>query len=452
MHAAAPAAPISAIVPGLIEPEHSFVPAGVSVEQAGGSPSANAAAPVAVLGPEAGRSLTAPAGAVLTQEGVLVQPVAGPDLQDGQAGQDAGPRPGIAPQAAAAPSEAEVPSGPLFPQNVQIGGPADGAPVTPTEVEAPLMAPVIPEEETVSLRPVGEGSDAARSAPKAPSADKAVAAAAADTSGEAKAAAPVNPEAEIVQPDAPAAGLKPQEGGDEETESGFSRQAVRSAGAAVREDQGATAPAARTGLAVSADEARPAEGAAQTGSRTGALAVDAADRAPAEGAAPKPAASHAGESHQMDSLLRVQVHRQVLEAASARLALAVRDKVAHARIQLNPPSLGRVNMELRVDAGHLTARIQVEHAWVKEAVESGLRNLRESLEEQGVTVEQFTVDVESGFGSESFEGDPAKDAAEAGSFANALSGDEDDGTVALEAVAAADFGGPAGRGTLNIFA
>lgn len=151
--------------------------------------------------------------------------------------------------------------------------------------------------------------------------------------------------------------------------------------------------------------------------------------------------------------LRHEAQRQVFEAAIARMGIAIQNKVARARIQLNPPELGRVDMELRVESGVLNARVRVEHGWVKETIESNLKTLRDSLQEQGITVESFTVDVKTGDGSGSFA--QLFDHESGHGLALGDAGGDEEGVLELAAVGEAE--GAAGGdiltpGSVNLFA
>ncbi len=154
-------------------------------------------------------------------------------------------------------------------------------------------------------------------------------------------------------------------------------------------------------------------------------------------------------AQQEDVPLRARVQEQVLETAVARVGLAIRNKVSHARIQLDPPSLGRVDMHLQVEGGALTAKVTVENAWVKDAITANLKELHDALEEHGVRVEQFSVDVDAGMNSwmsdQAFEGedftealylesDPLEeeDSESALAEAGSSSSDADDGSTSVD--------------------
>ena len=154
-----------------------------------------------------------------------------------------------------------------------------------------------------------------------------------------------------------------------------------------------------------------------------------------------------------EAILKLQVQRQLLEATVARLKIALRDGVAQARIRLDPPSLGRMEIRLQVESHTLNARVTVESAWVKDAVMSNLKELRETLQEQGVEVEQFTVDIDSGTNGKKSSG-----GFEGGAFGDEfLSKPGPNGEVELAAIQAEDAIAPdavgsGGAGSVDFFA
>lgn len=156
------------------------------------------------------------------------------------------------------------------------------------------------------------------------------------------------------------------------------------------------------------------------------------------------------EIKEADAPLRARVQEQVLDTAVARVSLAIRDKVSHARIRLDPPSLGRMDMELRVEDGTLTAKVKVESVWVKEAITTNLKELHDALEEHGVKVEEFSVDVDAGMDSwmsdQAFDGEDSGDAL----YLESDSLEEEDTVAALsEADSSSDDGSSS---TLDLFA
>lgn len=81
-----------------------------------------------------------------------------------------------------------------------------------------------------------------------------------------------------------------------------------------------------------------------------------------------------------------------------QVRLQVRPDTTRMQIQLNPEHLGKVELEITSKNGELSARMNVQNDQVKEAVESQMQVLRETLEVQGIKVESIEVTVaEFGF-------------------------------------------------------
>lgn len=81
-----------------------------------------------------------------------------------------------------------------------------------------------------------------------------------------------------------------------------------------------------------------------------------------------------------------------------QVRLQVRPDTTRMQIQLNPENLGKVELEITSKNGELSAKMNVQNDQVKEAVESQMQVLRETLEVQGIKVESIEVTVaEFGF-------------------------------------------------------
>ena len=63
------------------------------------------------------------------------------------------------------------------------------------------------------------------------------------------------------------------------------------------------------------------------------------------------------------------------------------------QIQLKPDFLGKVNLQVTVENGSVTARIGVENMQVKELVEANLKQLQQNLDNQGIKVGNLVVDL-----------------------------------------------------------
>ena len=62
-------------------------------------------------------------------------------------------------------------------------------------------------------------------------------------------------------------------------------------------------------------------------------------------------------------------------------------------LQLVPESLGRVKVKLTVTDGILTGRIVVQNDETRALIQSNIVRLQENLEQQGIPVSKFLVDV-----------------------------------------------------------
>ena len=70
------------------------------------------------------------------------------------------------------------------------------------------------------------------------------------------------------------------------------------------------------------------------------------------------------------------------------------------RIQLSPPELGKLDVNLMLDHGHLRAHIAAESLWVKGIIDSNVAQLKQHLSAMGFVVDQFDVMVGLGNPSE----------------------------------------------------
>ncbi len=61
------------------------------------------------------------------------------------------------------------------------------------------------------------------------------------------------------------------------------------------------------------------------------------------------------------------------------------------RLQISPPQLGRLDLEIVIKQGHLQAHIHAENPAVKELIEANLQQLRQQLNQMGFVVERFEV-------------------------------------------------------------
>jgi hypothetical protein len=102
----------------------------------------------------------------------------------------------------------------------------------------------------------------------------------------------------------------------------------------------------------------------------------------------------------VSALLGDGLMAQVLESLNLRTWRAGQREL---RIQLQPPELGRVDMKIGLDNHQVVLKIHVENPFVKDLIENNLAQLRQSLQDQGLRMDQCAVTVsdhdEPGFGA-----------------------------------------------------
>ncbi len=87
----------------------------------------------------------------------------------------------------------------------------------------------------------------------------------------------------------------------------------------------------------------------------------------------------------------------IVEQVVNHIRIRVLPQTTSMELQLNPESLGRVNLNVSSNNGVATATLTVQNQVAKEALESQITVLRENLESQGLKVESVEVNV-SNFG------------------------------------------------------
>jgi flagellar hook-length control protein FliK len=97
------------------------------------------------------------------------------------------------------------------------------------------------------------------------------------------------------------------------------------------------------------------------------------------------------ENSATDSEPRIDAARFVGRVAGAfRVA---QDRGGVLQLRLSPPELGSIKLELLVERGALTARIEAESTVTRKVLLDNLPALRERLAQQEIRVERFDVDV-----------------------------------------------------------
>jgi len=87
---------------------------------------------------------------------------------------------------------------------------------------------------------------------------------------------------------------------------------------------------------------------------------------------------------------------EVIDQIVSRIKVEVKSDVSEIRILLKPEHLGEVSMKIEARNGIISAQFAAENQRVKEAIEAGLTNLKDSLNQQGINVSQLSVSVGNG--------------------------------------------------------
>lgn len=110
-------------------------------------------------------------------------------------------------------------------------------------------------------------------------------------------------------------------------------------------------------------------------------------------------ANHAvSQTGEADIAVAQQV-REIANQIMEQIKITIRPEQTNMELQLNPEHLGRVNLTITEKEGMMTAQFTTQTEVAKEAIESQMSALRESLQNQGIKVEAIEVTV-SEFGFE----------------------------------------------------
>lgn len=125
-------------------------------------------------------------------------------------------------------------------------------------------------------------------------------------------------------------------------------------------------------------------------------------------------------------------------------------EISSFKVSLKPESLGNVKVHLIMVDNQLTARLSVESTAARQAVEANLSVLRDTLEQHGIKVEHFSVDIASG-GNPNRQRNSRRDATQVNQSAEEFSLDGDvPAPISIEAMRVASGGNL--MGTLNLVA
>lgn len=80
----------------------------------------------------------------------------------------------------------------------------------------------------------------------------------------------------------------------------------------------------------------------------------------------------------------------------ARLMTMVADDVQQARIQLDPPELGSLEIKLHIQQDQASVHVSAQNLQVKDVLDASAQRLRDALNEQGIELAEFSVDTNAG--------------------------------------------------------
>ena len=78
-----------------------------------------------------------------------------------------------------------------------------------------------------------------------------------------------------------------------------------------------------------------------------------------------------------------------------RMVVMIKNGEQTGKIMIQPPELGKIDIDLTIKNGHVQASLSTENYAVKEIIETNLNQLKQQLNDQGLIVEQFNVSVGS---------------------------------------------------------
>ncbi|MDF2944509.1 MAG: hypothetical protein K0S01_3367 [Herbinix sp.] len=93
------------------------------------------------------------------------------------------------------------------------------------------------------------------------------------------------------------------------------------------------------------------------------------------------------------NLVQVTQLRDIANQIIERIKVSIQPDQTSMELQLNPENLGKVNLSIQSKNGVMTAQFLVQNDISKEAIESQLHTLRETLNQQGIKVEAIEVTV-----------------------------------------------------------
>lgn len=99
----------------------------------------------------------------------------------------------------------------------------------------------------------------------------------------------------------------------------------------------------------------------------------------------------------ISQLPKTVVDRAVINQIVEKASIFIRRERNEIKIHLDPPSLGSVHIKVSMESHNMKATMVTDTPYVKEVIESNLGELKRSLSELGIKVDQFSVLVGNGY-------------------------------------------------------
>lgn len=84
---------------------------------------------------------------------------------------------------------------------------------------------------------------------------------------------------------------------------------------------------------------------------------------------------------------------EIIDQVIQKIDFKVAENHSEIKMQLKPENLGQLSLKIEIERGIVTAKFMVESQQVKEIVESNFNQLQNTLEKQGLQVQQMSVSV-----------------------------------------------------------
>ncbi|MFW5667981.1 MAG: flagellar hook-length control protein FliK [Acetivibrio ethanolgignens] len=97
----------------------------------------------------------------------------------------------------------------------------------------------------------------------------------------------------------------------------------------------------------------------------------------------------------MTAAQRLEAMRDIVNQVLDQIRITIKPETTSMELTLNPENLGKVSLTVVSKEGHLTASFTAQNQVTKEALESQMQTLKESLNSQGIKVEAIEVNIES---------------------------------------------------------